>query len=128
LDADIVESKMYSARQKQKIAEKNGLENEKSQASEGLITRIESQRIFLVELLQRKESVQHQIDAMSNQEPLLSRMEQTISELEKAGETSAYAKKQLHKIEEDHNKLSTLQVTALELISHHFFIHDELIE
>jgi hypothetical protein len=128
-DSAIVESKKFAARLNQKIAQKRGLENEQSQAREDLVTRVDSQKIFLVELLQRKEAVQHQVDVLNNQEPLLNKMKQNISELESTSESSAYAKKELKKIEEEHTKLFTLKVTsAIKLNICNLFISDELIE
>jgi hypothetical protein len=112
LDSAIVESKKFAARLNEKIAQKRGLENEQSQTRDDLVTRVDSQKSFIVELHQRKEAVQRQVDALNNQEPLLCKKKQTMSELESMSESSAYAKKELKKTEEEYNKIFTLKVTT----------------
>lgn len=110
LDSDILESKKYLAVLNKKIAQKQGLEKVQSHAREDLVTQVDSQKVFMDELLKRKQSLQHQVYVFNNQEPLLGKMNQYISELEKTSEASAYAMTQLQKIEQEHTKLSTLQV------------------
>jgi hypothetical protein len=122
LDSAIVESKNFAERLNNKAVQKRGLENEQSQTREDLVTRADSQKSFMVELHQRKEAMQSQVNALNNQEPLLYKKKQNISELESMSESSAYAKKELKKTEEEHNKIFTLQVTQI-IIK---FIHNEL--